>query len=273
MIIDTHAHLMFEEFDVDREDVFRRAREASIGKIVNVGCGILSSKQSVEMVQIDRASGNDFLYATVGLHPYDAADLSEELIEEWEKWIMEDSESVGGKCIVAIGETGLDYVKSKVLPEVQKKSFFRHLELAGKFSLPVIVHNRGANEDCLRILDEFNNGGDKSGVKAVFHCFGSDLAFARRVWKAGYFTSFTGIITYPSAGDLREVVKEVPMDKFLVETDCPYLAPQAYRGKRNEPAYVVEVLKCIAEVKGIGFEEVEKAAEKNTFKFFNLASS
>src|SRR3989338_4547826 len=207
---------MFEEFDVDREEVFRRAREIGIGKVVNVGCGILSSRQSVEMAQTGRESGSDFLYATVGLHPYDAADLSEELIEKWEKWIMEDRESVGGKCIVAIGESGLDYVKSKVLPEVQKKSFLRHLELARKFNLPVIVHNRGADEDCLRILNEFNDGVG-SGVKAVFHCFGSDLVFARRVWEAGYFTSFTGIITYPSAGDLREVVREMPMDKFLVE--------------------------------------------------------
>ena len=141
--------------------------------------------------------------------------------------------------------------------------------MARKFNLPVIVHNRGADEDCLRILNEFNDGVG-SGVKAVFHCFGSDLVFARRVWEAGYFTSFTGIITYPSAGDLREVVREMPMDKFLVETDCPYLAPQAFRGKRNEPAYVVEVLKCIAEVKGIGFEEIEKVAEANTFKFFGF---
>lgn len=281
MIIDTHAHLMFEEFDVDREEVFLRAKEAGVGKIVNVGCGILSSKQSVEMAKLDALSGGDALYATVGLHPYDALDLSEELMGEWERFVLQDQEDAkdvtrprfrraGLRRLVAIGETGLDYVKSKVLPELQKKSFVRHLELAEKFDLPVIVHNRGADKDCLEILKRFGSDGKRSAIRGVFHCFGSDLDFARKVWEAGYLTSFTGIITYPNAGDLREVVKEVPMDKFLVETDCPYLAPQAYRGKRNEPAYVVEVLKCIAEVKGLELDEVERIVEENTFRFFGF---
>lgn len=259
MIIDTHAHLMFPEFDQDRAEVITRARAAGLEKIVNVGCGAASSELSLKMVKEDGAAGGDFLYATLGLHPYDALDISEELLAKWEKWISEDREK-----IVAIGETGLDYFKSTVDHEKQKESFRRHLELAMKVDLPVIVHNRGADEDSLSLLQEFK------GVRAVFHCYGSTLEFARRVWAAGFLTSFTGIVTYPSAKELREVVKEVPLDKFMVETDCPYLAPQAYRGKRNEPAYVVETLKMIAEAKGVDVPTIELAAAENSRKFFAI---
>ena len=259
MLIDTHAHIMFPEFDEDREAVIQRARDAGLKAIINVGCGAGPSAKSVEMAD------GEFLYATVGLHPYDALDLSDELMGEWEKLIVEDSQdSTRLRRVVAIGETGLDYFKGTVDPEKQKESFRAHLELAKKTALPIIVHNRSADEDSLELLLQFLE------VKAVFHCYGSSLDFARRVWAAGYFTSFTGIITYPNAADLREVVKEAPLDQFMVETDCPYLAPQAYRGKRNEPAYVTEVAKMIAEVKGLSYEEVVALATANTEKFFSL---
>lgn len=252
-MIDTHAHLMFPQFKDDFEDVIKRAREVGVSKIINVGCDEESSAQAIKM-----AKEYDFLYATVGLHPYDAEKASQEIFDEWERMILED------KRIVAIGETGLDYIKAEIDREVQKKSFRMHLELALKVGLPVIVHNRGADEDCFEILREF------SDVRAVFHCYASNLEFASKVWETGYFTSFTGIITYPSAADLREVVKDVPMDKFLVETDCPFLAPQKYRGKRNEPAYVAEVVKCIAEVKGMSVEEIDEISTNNAFEFFHL---
>lgn len=281
MLIDTHAHIMFPDFDDDREEVVRRAKEAGLEKIVNVGCGKDSSELSVKMAREDK---NGFLYATVGLHPYDALDVNDELLEEWEKWIVVDKNADVRK-IVAIGETGLDYFKSKVDPEKQKFSFKKHLELAVKMGLPVIVHNRSADEDCLNLLKEFSRDGEEYGklikscgcdenemapVKAVFHCYGSNLEFARKVWEAGFLTSFTGIVTYPSAKELREVVKEVPLDKFMVETDCPYLAPQAYRGKRNEPSYVVETAKMIAEVKGLNIGEVEEIVMKNANSFFRF---
>lgn len=259
MIIDTHAHLMFPEFDEDREEVIARARAAGLGKIVNVGCGAASSELSLKMAKEYKEAGGDFLYATLGLHPYDALDISDELLAKWEKWIADDREK-----IVAIGETGLDYFKGQVDHEKQKGSFRKHLELAVKVDLPVIVHNRGADEDCLDLLQEFK------GVRAVFHCYGSTLEFARRVWAAGFMTSFTGIVTYPSAKDLREVVREVPLNQFMVETDCPYLAPQAHRGKRNEPAYVVETLKMIAEMKRMQFEELAVIATENARRFFGI---
>lgn len=281
MLIDTHAHIMFPEFDEDREEVLHRARAAGLEKIVNVGCGKDSSELSVKMAREDK---NGFLYATVGLHPYDALDVNDELLAEWEKWIVADKEGDVRK-IIAIGETGLDYFKSKVDPEKQKFSFKKHLELAVKMGLPVIVHNRSADEDCLSLLKEFSREGEEYGklikacgcdenemapVKAVFHCYGSTLEFARKVWEAGFLTSFTGIVTYPSAKELREVVKEVPLDKFMMETDCPYLAPQAYRGKRNEPSYVVETAKMIAEVKGMSIGEVEEIVMANANGFFRF---
>lgn len=269
MLIDSHAHLMFPEFKDDLENVLARAREAGLERIVNVGCGVESSELSVEMAKGDKSN---FLYATLGLHPYDALECSDKLMEEWEKWILEDKSS-GRKKIVAIGEIGLDYVKSTVDKQKQQESFRCQLRLAVKAGLPVIIHNRGADEDCLGILksvtgDTFST--EKHRLNAVFHCFGSNLEFARKVWEAGFMTSFTGIVTYPGARELREVVKEVPLDKFMVETDCPYLAPQAYRGKRNEPAYVVETAKMIAEAKSMELTEVEKLAVENSKRFFKF---
>ena len=248
---------MFPEFKDDFESVILRAKAAGLKGIVNVGCGVEASRQSVEM-----ADGK-FLYATVGLHPYDSLEISDELMGEWENWIMEDKKGTLKK-ILAIGETGLDYFKSKIDPEKQRLSFRKHLELAQKTGLPVIVHNRDADEDCFNLLREFED------VKAVFHCFGSTLKFAQKVWEAGYFTSFTGIITYPNAGELREVVKAAPLEQIMIETDCPYLAPQAYRGKRNEPAYVVEVARCIADVRGLSFEEIVELVTKNSERFFGI---
>lgn len=257
MLIDTHAHLMFPEFAEDLSGVLERAREAGLGKIVNVGCGIESSRQALEMADVDAG-----LFATLALHPYDADQCDEVLMERWAAWIEADRLEGGPAEIVAIGETGLDYFKSKVEHEVQKTSFRRHLQLAEKYGLPVIVHNREADQDCLDILGEFPS------VPAVFHCYGSSLEFAEKVWERGYITSFTGIITFPNASELREVVKAAPMDKLFLETDCPYLAPQNYRGKRNEPSYVVEVAKCVAEVKGLAFEDVAVATTKNAMNFF-----
>lgn len=260
MLIDTHAHIMLPEFAEDVDQVLVRAKEAGLGKIVNVGFDLDSISKSIEMAQ----KYPDFLYATVGLHPYDSGDFSEDLMEEWEGLIRES------KKIVAVGETGLDYVKSTVSPEIQKKSFRGHLQLARKTGLPVIVHNRGADEDALDLLSKFDGRDGEPKVRAVFHCFGSDWVFARRVWNAGYYTSFTGIITYPNAEELRGVVREAPIERIMIETDCPYLAPQKYRGKRNEPAYVKEVLEKIVEVKNGDRESIERLIERNTREFFGL---
>jgi TatD DNase family protein len=260
MFIDTHAHLMDESFEGDLEQVKERAKEAGVSIVINVGCGCDFSQKAVEMVDVEKG-----FYATVALHPYDAEDFSEELMDEWEKVCREN---VG---VVAIGETGLDYVKSEVDREKQKESFRGHLQLARKVGLPVIVHNRGADSDCLEILREFDGSDGEARVEAVFHCFASDLSFAKKVWEAGYYTSFTGIITFKNAVELQEVVREAPMGLIMTETDCPYLAPGPYRGKRNEPAYVVEVVKKIVELKGLSEENVAAVVMDNAKRFFGLS--
>lgn len=253
MIIDTHAHLMFEQFDGEIGPILERAKAAGVGKIINIACDLKGAKQAVAL-----ADAHEDLYATVGLHPYGAGAINGEMLAKFGGWIADNEK------VVAIGECGLDYAKCEVPPEDQKKAFRMQLDLASELEVPVVVHNREADEDTLTILQEFPD------VKVVFHCFGSDLAFAQRVWDLGYVTSFTGIVTYPNAGELRAVVKEVPMDKFFVETDCPYLAPQAHRGERNEPAFVVEVVKEIAKVKSLSAEEVVKASTENAVGFFGL---
>lgn len=252
MFIDSHAHIYFERFDDDIDDVVSAAEKASVGHIVNVACNLESAKKVIKM-----ASKFSQLSSTVGLHPYDSADCNDECMQALHGLALDDS-------VVAIGETGLDYFKCEVAPEIQKESFRRHLELASDLSFPVIVHNREAEDDCLAIIDEFPK------VRCVFHCFASDLAYAEELWKRGHFTSFTGIITYPNAGDLLEVVAQAPMDQIMVETDCPYLAPQSKRGERNEPAFVVEVAEKLAEVKAVSILEIEKQLENNTREFFSL---
>lgn len=255
MFIDSHAHLMFSQFDGELEAIITRAKSAGVLKIINVGCDLRSCDQAVVML-----SEYDCLYATLGLHPYDAADLTEELLVSWEKLIDENHR------IVAIGECGLDYFKAKVSRDVQKRAFRMQLEFAMRVGLPLVVHNRNADDDCLEILDELNVGAGR--IDVVFHCYGSDLDFAEKLWGRGYYTSFTGIATYPSAVNLHDVLRAVPLDKFMVETDCPYLAPQKYRGKRNEPAYVVEVAEKIAELKELSLSEIEERSTENALNLF-----
>ncbi|MBD3330066.1 YchF/TatD family DNA exonuclease [Candidatus Peregrinibacteria bacterium] len=252
MFIDSHAHIMFPDFNDDKDKVIARSHEAGVEKIINVGCSLDSSNKALKM--IDSKNG---IYATLGLHPYDAADVNEGLMDKWKDEILKN------KMIVAVGECGLDYFKSKVPHDVQKMAFIRQIELAKECNVPLIIHNRDADEDSLSILSEH-----AKGVKIVFHCYGSNLDFAWKVWNKGWFTSFTGIITYPNAHELRKVVKEVPSDLFMIETDCPYLAPQSHRGERNEPSYVVEVARKIAEIKGLSLEEIETQSTDNTLWFF-----
>lgn len=258
MIIDTHAHLMFKDFNGDVDEVLRRAKGNGVEKIINVGCSVETSAQAIEF-----AEKYDEFYATLGLHPYDALDATEDLMEKWEVLARENEK------IVAIGECGLDYFKSKVSRDDQKKAFRMQLKLAMKTGLPLIIHNRDADNDCFDILEDFEKnemGGRR--LNTVFHCYSSDVRFARKLWYKGYFTSFTGVVTYPNADKVREVVDEMPMDMFMVETDCPFLSPQKFRGERNEPAYVTEVVKKIAEIRDLNVDEVARISTENAKEFF-----
>ena len=260
MYIDSHAHLFFEQFQNDLPEVLERAKSVGVKRIINIACGLESAIRVVEMAKKNNAMKTGaMLKATVGLHPYESGDFSVAAMEELRQLAKGNSE-----IVVAVGETGLDYFKADVPKDVQLKSFKAHLELGNELSLPVVVHNREADEDCLRLIDEV------PGVRCVFHCYASSLEYARKLWERGHFTSFSGIITYPNAGSLLDVVREAPIDQIMIETDCPYLAPQNNRGKRNEPSFVVEVAEKIAEVKGIDLEELEKVLQSNTEEFFSL---
>jgi len=252
MLIDTHCHIQFKPLIHNLDAVIHRAHDAGVAKMIVVGCDIESTRSALKIAQ-----KHDGIYAAVGLHPQDSRKLTNEMWEEFKELAKHEK-------VVAIGETGLDFFKEYSPKDVQIEVLRKHIKLAKDLDLPLIVHNRDSDEKCLEILMA-------EGVKnAVFHCFASNIEFARKVWMAGYYTSFTGVVTYPSARDLHTVVEECPMDAIMVETDCPYLAPQKYRGGKNEPSYVVEVAREIARLKGVSYEEVAEISTKNAQEFFKI---
>ncbi|KKU80627.1 MAG: TatD family hydrolase [Candidatus Peregrinibacteria bacterium GW2011_GWA2_47_7] len=253
MLIDIHAHLHVKDFDADRDSVITRALQAGVLKMINVGFDAEGNFHALNL-----AKKYDFIWCTMGIHPH--------LASEWNEYVAKQIESAVKKeeRIVALGEMGLDYFKNFQPPELQKKAFQEQLRLARKLDLPVIIHCRDAFEDCLKLIQE------EEITKAVFHCFTGNLPVAKRLWEKGFYTSFTGIITYATAHELREVVTAVPEELFFIETDCPYLAPQKYRGQRNEPAYLREVAETIAAVKKMDLKEVEKNVERNVRGLFGI---
>lgn len=251
-MIDTHAHLMLPEFDADREEVIARAFDSGLTRILNLGCSVSTSERSLEFS--DKYAN---IYGSLGVHPYDAPEVTDELMSDY------ISKFKINQKMVAVGETGLDYHREGSLIDAQKEAFKKHLELAKTLDLPIIIHSREAKEDALKLLDLF------PGVRGVMHCFSYDLDYAQEVWKRGIYTSFTGIITYPNADDLLKVIKNAPEHMIMVETDSPYLAPQKFRSQRNEPSYVLEVVKKIAEVKNWSFDEAVSKTTKNTLYLFD----
>ncbi len=257
MLIDTHTHLDFKEFDPDQDQVIKRAFSSGIEKIINVSCNLERSKNSIEL-----AKKYGDIYATVGVHPHDLGKYEvESLKSELGKLAKEDK-------VVAIGEIGLDYYRIEKEEDKQRQieGFKIQFDLAQKLNLPVIIHCRNAFEDLLEILK-----GVSDLPRGVTHCFSGTLHYAKQFLDLGFLISFTGSITYARPqGEILKVVKEIPLDKIMVETDCPYLAPVPHRGERNEPAYVRHMAEKIAEIKGIDFEEVAKKTTENAIKLFNL---
>ncbi len=252
MLIDTHCHIQFKPLSNDIEGVINRAKKEGVKKMIVVGCDIKSTQEAIEI-----AKNHEGIFASVGLHPQDARKLTGEMWQILKKLASHEK-------VVAIGETGLDYFKEYSPKNVQINVLKQHIALSNELNKPLIIHNRDADEECLEILRE--NGASN----AVFHCFGSDAIFARKVWMAGYMTSFTGIITYPKAHNLRSVVEECPLDAMMIETDCPYLSPQKFRGKTNEPSYILEVALEIARIKNVPFSEIAEITTKNAEEFFGI---
>lgn len=256
-IIDSHAHMDFPDFAGKEEEVISRAKEAGVFKIINVGVDLERSKKSIELAKKFKGT----VFATVGLHPHEALEVKRNELRE----IRELAESPG---VIAIGECGLDFyrVNSEDEKERQIQLFRSQIDLANELELPLVIHSREAEKETLEILREYK-GKAKGGV---VHCFTGSLDFARELIGLGYYIGFTGIITFDKTGELEKVIKEVPLDKVLVETDAPFLAPIPYRGKTNEPAYVVEVASKIARLKGVEFNEVAKQTTANAENLFRI---
>jgi TatD DNase family protein len=254
MFIDTHAHLTFPEYKIDLPEVIKSSQEANVEAIINIALDDEALTSSLKIA--DEYPG--YVFNAFGLHPHDASDWTDDIPDKIRKLVKE-------KKIIAIGETGLDYHYKLSPIEKQKEVFRKFLQLAQELELPAVIHSREASKDTLTIIHEENNG----KLKGVLHCFGGDMELGRQALDLGLLISFTGNITFPKADKVRNAAKEIPLDRIMIETDCPFLAPQAYRGKRNEPAYVVDVAKQIAEVKAISVEDVAMQttqSAKNLFK-------
>jgi TatD DNase family protein len=253
MYIDTHAHLTFPEFAVDLPDVIKRAKEANLEAIVNIALDDAALKKSLAL----SAEYAGYIFTAAGIHPHEASEYRESDYQKF-KALAEQ------KQLVAIGETGLDYHYKLSPVETQQAVFRQFLQLCQAVDLPAVIHSREAAEDTIKIIREENRG----KLKGVMHCFSGDSALALATLDLGFLISFTANITFPKANSLREVVKEVPLDKIMIETDSPFLAPQEFRGKRNEPAYVVKVADQIAAVKGLTVAEVALQTTRNARQLF-----
>jgi TatD DNase family protein len=255
MFIDTHAHLTFPEYQIDLPEVIKRAQEANLEAIIDIALDDQAIKRSLRMAE----EYPGFVYTAAGLHPHDASEWTDDIPQKIRELAKE-------KKIVAIGEMGLDFHYKLSPIEKQKEVFRKFLQLSQELDLPAVIHSRDASKDTLLIINEENQG----KLKGVLHCFSGDMDLAKKTLEIGLFISFTGNITFPKADKARIAAKEIPLDRIMIETDCPFLAPQSYRGKRNEPAYVVKVAEQIAAVKGMAIEEVAKQTTENAKRFFEI---
>jgi len=251
-LIDTHCHLDFPEFDPDRDAVIQRAKEEGVSHIINIGSSLEGSKASLEL-----SRKYDFIYATVGIHPHDADRFNEKIKSEIR-------ELAGKEKVVAIGEIGLDYYKNYSKAQNQKPLFEYLLGLSKELNLPLVIHCRLAEDDTLQILKR------GAPVRAVVHCFSGNEVFLKECLDLGFFVSFTCNITYKKAQNLRDLVKITPLERIFLETDAPFLPPEGFRGKRNEPMHVKVLAEEIARIKGIDVQEVAKITTENAKRFFKL---
>jgi TatD DNase family protein len=250
-LVDTHAHLMDEAFDADREAVLERAVAAGVAAIVLVGYDAASSRAAVALSRTVPSAR-----AAVGIHPNFAAEASDADFQTV-------AELARSECVVAIGETGLDYYRQHTPRDLQRQALEWHLRTAQRLALPVIVHNRQADSDLADVLTSAAN------TRGVLHCFSSsDSTYLERMLEAGYFASFAGPLTFKTATDLRAMAARVPLERLLVETDCPYLAPMPHRGQRNEPAFVRETAMCLASIVGLPFEAFAERLWANSLDLF-----
>ncbi|MFP4466169.1 MAG: TatD family hydrolase [Candidatus Goldiibacteriota bacterium] len=252
MIVETHIHICDPKYDNDRYEMLERAGNAGVKKFINIGAELPECRKVVETKE-------EGIYNAIGLHPHYIDSFDESVMEEFKRYFSE------GRKLVAVGEIGLDFYKSTVSPEVQKKGFRRFMDLAAELELPVIIHSREAHEEVYSVLKEYN-----LKKKGIIHCFTGGVKTAEFFIGLGYVIGVGGVVTFPNAGPLRETVKEIPLEHMVLETDAPWLAPQAVRGGRNEAAYITYTAREIARLKQTAVETVEKTTTENAEALFGI---
>ena len=253
MLFDTHAHLNDPAFDPDRKELMESFASAGVSLVMNAGCSLESSRQIVAM-----AEEYPWLYASVGSHPDAADEVNETVVEEYRKLCKLSNK------VKAIGEIGLDYYYEDIPREIQQRAFRLQMELAKELDMPVIVHERDAHNDGLAIVKEFPT------VKGVFHCYSGSAEMARQLVNLGWYIGFTGVLTFKNARKAVETAASIPLDRIVLETDCPFMAPEPFRGKRNHPGYLYRMAEKLAEIRGISLEEVHAATMENSKRLYRI---
>jgi len=262
MLIDTHTHLDDARYDSDREAMLERARAAGVETMITIGCDLATSRSAAAL-----AERYPFVYASIGVHPHEVKHIAEHWYDEFRQLARQ-------KKVVAYGEIGLDYHYNHSDPEEQRRRFREQIRVARELRLPVIIHTREAQDDTIRILKEER----ASEVGGVFHCFSGDAWLAKDAIDLGFYLSFSGILTFQNAAMLRDIAKQVPQDRLLIETDCPYLTPVPHRGTRNEPAYVKHVAELLTTITSEGvsragpmtIEDVGRITSENARRLFKI---
>jgi len=252
MLFDTHAHLNDPAFDPDREELMAGLAAKGVGLVMNAGCSLESSRDIVNMT-----AKYPWLYGSVGSHPDSANEVNEEVIEEYRKLCQ-------NKKIKAIGEIGLDYYYEDIPRDIQKQAFRMQMQLAKELDMPVIIHEREAHDDGMRIVKEF------PGVTGVFHCYSGSAEMARQLVKMGWYIGFTGVLTFKNARKAVETAASIPLDRIVIETDCPFMAPEPFRGKRNDPGYLYRMAEKLAEIRGITPEEAAAVTTENAKRLYRI---
>ena len=253
MIFDTHAHLDDRAFDADRTQLLDRLPEEGIALVMNPGCSLASSREAVRL-----ANQYDYLFAAVGSHPDAADEVNEETLRQYHRLCTDNPK------VKAIGEIGLDYHYEDIPRDIQKLAFRAQMDLARELDLPVIVHEREAHEDGMKIAAEFPT------VTGVFHCYSGSLEMARWLIERGWYIGFGGVLTFKNARKALEVASNIPLERIVLETDCPYMAPEPYRGKRNDPGKLYRVAEKLAELRGLTVEEVQAVTLENGKRLYRI---
>lgn len=252
MLFDTHAHMNDPIFDEDREEVLLGLKDKGVELMMNVGCCLDSSKDCIAM-----AEKYPFVYASVGTHPDAADEVNEGVIEKYRQMAAHEK-------VKAIGEIGLDYYYETVPRENQIKAFRMQMELAKELDMPVIIHERNAHDDGMKVVKDFK------GVTGVFHCYSGSAEMARQLVNMGWYIGFTGVLTFKNARKAVETAQAIPLERIVLETDCPFMAPEPFRGKRNDPGYLYRMAEKLAELRGISVEQVHEITTENAKRLYSL---